>query len=450
MTTFPARRASTRRERTPVRFRADIEALERRLPLAAGVTGTPLTVGLQVAGQPLVTFNPAAIDLPQTPGRPVPLVILASDAGPLRTQGFAATVDWGDGTPADPAAIVDNNGKLTVEGPDHTYATPGTFAITVAVSEPGDPAATPFRTQVTVNPPNFPLSAQLAASSDSGASTAEGIATTATPTFTGTTQPGARVTLAVVPASDPGATPTAIGTTTADAAGNWSLTSRVLGVGTYLVTAQAIGAFGVTNSAPVRTLQTTNTDPSTVFDRYNDLVITEAAAAASRNGPKVTRFQVTGPRLGLFRISLADGNPGGLDLAPLLDPGSYVATLATGPQAGRSLGVANLLTNVTLSPVPGQSLTYPSVTVFGQLGDGSTRLPRNAAITLTVRAAAIADTAGVALDGEFRGKYPTGDATPGGDFRVRITTRNGRIVGATPIRAPKVVARPVHALKHHA
>jgi len=63
---------------------------------------------------------------------------------------FAASVDWGDGTPPSTATLSGDAGKYTIDG-GHTYAAPGGYRLAVTVSHDGttfllDPAT------VTVNP----------------------------------------------------------------------------------------------------------------------------------------------------------------------------------------------------------------------------------------------------------------------------------------------------------
>ncbi|HKG19679.1 MAG TPA: hypothetical protein VKB00_08070, partial [Candidatus Limnocylindrales bacterium] len=47
---------------------------------------------------------------------------------------FSASIDWGDGTPLDAASISGGDGSFAVDG-THTYAAPGTYTITVLVTE---------------------------------------------------------------------------------------------------------------------------------------------------------------------------------------------------------------------------------------------------------------------------------------------------------------------------
>ena len=77
---------------------------------------------------------------PGVAGAPTTLATSYSDASttfqPLQPSDFKATVDWGDGSPAQPAAIV----ETTIEGDPamavlgaHAYARPGSYPVTVTV-----------------------------------------------------------------------------------------------------------------------------------------------------------------------------------------------------------------------------------------------------------------------------------------------------------------------------
>ncbi|MGE5517972.1 MAG: Ig-like domain-containing protein [Bacteroidota bacterium] len=83
-----------------------------------------------------------------------------------------------------------------------------------------------------------PATPDLSAASDSGRSSTDDVTNVTTPTFTGTAEAGATVTL-----YDTDGT-TVLGTATADGSGNWSITSSTLSAGDHTVTAKAVDVAG--------------------------------------------------------------------------------------------------------------------------------------------------------------------------------------------------------------
>jgi len=125
----------------------------------------------------------------------------------------------------------------------------------------------------------------LDAASDTGASSTDNITSAATPTFSGTAGLNAGVTL-----YDTDGT-TVLGSTTADGAGHWSITSTALAAGTHTLTTKASDAAGnfstaslslgvtIDPTAPVFTSATVN--GSTLVLTYTDAGALDAVNAAS-------------------------------------------------------------------------------------------------------------------------------------------------------------------------
>ena len=439
----------TPRRRPASGFRASVEVLDARQLLAAGVTATPLTVYYdQVAGQPIATIDPANPDLPQTSGRPVPLALLVGASGTLSADGYRATVDWGDGSAVDAASfthsgIYDTNNPayLFVQGPDHAYQAPGTYTISVAVTGPGDETPTVVRTTAHVVAPYVTLSGQLNPASDSGLSDADGVTNINTPNFAGTTQPGATVVLNVYNINGFVGTNRVIGVGTADAAGHWSITAAPLADGTYSVGVTALGAFGASTGATIRTTPVVLSAPDTyLYGSQNTLKVDTI-------GPKITSFRLVDARLGTFQVGYTDA--AGLVVAPLTNPSNYAVTrLAGSAKRGQPVAVQTLT-------IPPTSTGGSAFQVVGTLGTGQPLIPRNGTYTFAIRAAGIAGVSGALLDGEYAGHFPGGDGHPGGDFQVKVTIRNGKQVGLAAIRPVKatphlVKARGVVASRHRA
>ncbi|MGQ8335704.1 Ig-like domain-containing protein [Sunxiuqinia sp. A32] len=90
--------------------------------------------------------------------------------------------------------------------------------------------------------PSAPSNPDLASGSDSGSSSTDNITNDTTPTFTGTAEANATVTIISSVAGS-------LGTTTADGSGNWSFTSSTLTNASHNITATATDAAGNTSSA---------------------------------------------------------------------------------------------------------------------------------------------------------------------------------------------------------
>jgi hypothetical protein len=133
--------------------------------------GTSFAPGVESSETPtnnLVAMDDLALAEP-TPEAPavigsvgVPLSATAgfSDSDPNSNAGhFTASIDWGDGTRGAAQVTTAASGGFTVSGA-HTYATPGTFTVTIAVQDLGGAKRT-FHTTATVaaaSSPPAPLS----------------------------------------------------------------------------------------------------------------------------------------------------------------------------------------------------------------------------------------------------------------------------------------------------
>jgi photosystem II stability/assembly factor-like uncharacterized protein len=105
-----------------------------------------------VANADVLVGRPATVGA--TPGVPFSgIVATFTDAnGAKAPSGFAATIDWGDGTVA-AGTVAGASGSFTVTG-SHTYLTPAVFGITVTIGET-DQGAAPIsvRSTAIVSPP---------------------------------------------------------------------------------------------------------------------------------------------------------------------------------------------------------------------------------------------------------------------------------------------------------
>ena len=197
-----------------------------------------------------VTIDISAPSVPSTPD-----LAAASDTGTSNTDNVTnVTTPTFTGT-AEPGALVTlfdgltQIGSIAADGLGNWSITSsplnsGTYSITAkATDAAGNTSAASAALSVTIDTtaPAAPSTPDLAAASDSGTSNTDNITNVTTPTFTGTAQIGAIVTLF------DGATQ--IGSTTADGSGNWSITSSTLGPGSHSITARATDSAGNTSVA---------------------------------------------------------------------------------------------------------------------------------------------------------------------------------------------------------
>ncbi|MES2942554.1 MAG: Ig-like domain-containing protein [Pseudomonadota bacterium] len=143
-----------------------------------------------------------------------------SGSGLIRTATFTPDADTNAGT----ASITVTSG-----------------AYTDAASNSGGAGSTPSLSFDTLAP-NAPSAPDLSAGDDSGHSNTDNITSAATPTFTGTAESGATVTLYDTDGTSVLGTGTATG-------GNWSITSVTLGEGVHTLTATATDAAGNLSAA---------------------------------------------------------------------------------------------------------------------------------------------------------------------------------------------------------
>ena len=100
-------------------------------------------VGQQLAGQLTLTAATADLPLPSTTE-----VASFTDTNQTDTAGtFAATIDWGDGTPLTVGTITGSSGSFAVDG-GHTYTQQGGFQVGVTINDTEDGAQLPLSGQL--------------------------------------------------------------------------------------------------------------------------------------------------------------------------------------------------------------------------------------------------------------------------------------------------------------
>jgi hypothetical protein len=319
-------------------------------------------------------------------------------------------------------------------------------------------------------PPSAPT---LAAASDTGKSNSDGVTSIATPTFTGTAEPNTLVSLL--------ADGVVVGTGTADAAGNWSITSRRLADGVHQMTAAASDAAGDLGAPSAATTVTIDTVPPIVTiglsegatvrpgDRLQGTVAgtgspPEDITFRIDDGPETPglthtdtgafdeRLDLTGVRPGPHRLTVTGFDLAGNSATATVDVQAVIPlTLAAVAPADGAVDVGvTFKPKVTFSkPVDPASLNDSNLflSFSGQklparivpANDGTfawlfpqAPLPGATRLTLTVDGATIraADT-GEALDA-------TGTGQPGSRLDLAFTT-----VSVTPVPGTTLVGRIV-------
>jgi hypothetical protein len=318
-----------------------------------------------------------------------------TDAGGSESpDNYAATINWGDGTPLGGASIVPGGAGLLVVG-THTYAESGTHSLTIVVHDHGGAATT---LSATANVAGVPIviTGGIAGSSDTGISDTDGITNDNTPIFVGTSVPGSIVQLFATSTSS-ASPPKLLGVSATDAAGNWSITSPLLADDTYVIVAKASAPDGATSvTATLQTIVIDTVGPtikSLTFDRFH----------------------------GQLLIGMTD-ELSGLDQRSLIDGSNYAFTKANS-RPGQFL-------ITRLSATPFVSGSTPQI-VTAKINGG--RRLRGGQYTLTILSGGIRDIAGNALDGEFFGYFPSGNRNPGGNFVAILDTVRNRIFAPRPV-----------------
>jgi len=323
-------------------------------------------------------------------------------------SAYSATISWGDGTTSVGTVAATGLGGFVVLG-DHIFAEGGTFSVVVSIVGSGVGAA--IASPASIADTLFPISGG-ATSAPGGVISATGLTNSATPVFTGTSEPFATVSIFKTAAEGGAAVMVASGK--ADGLVNYAILSTPMLDGRYTITASAIDARGNPSSAATVLYPTAARGFLTV----------------DTQGPKVTNARLE-PRSGRVTISLADGLSG-------LGAGVLQATIGNftlqAPN-GRRFGV----TGLTVSPVAPN--TQQTVTLTFATAKPLAR----GKYVLTIRAAGVGDMAGNGLDERFFVPFPGLYNSLGQDFVAAFQT-DGRTV-SQPIQF--IPPREVVAARRH-
>jgi hypothetical protein len=361
------------------------------------VGGSVLNVPIETQVFGLAATFPTVSATEEVPLNNDVVASIGSDGGPpIDPRFYASTIDWGDATAPTPSFFDPTSGD--VRG-SHIYLESGSYTVRIVVGTSDIPGLAVFTRTIVVADVPIVLTGQLDPASDSGVSDSDRITFVRQPTFFGTSEGLSRVTLSAQNVSgDPAFS---IGGTTADLNGFWQITSRVALIdGQYVVTATAVDKNGVTTATT--TLGTITID--TVGPRVTNLGFVQAP------GQLIVQFQ--DDRSGLAQAPLTDGRNYRVR-KPHLRPGRLL--------------VGDLSVTPPTDPTGPQTVTAPLT------NNGRTNL-RSGTFTVTVFDSdlGITDVAGNPLDGEFFGRFPSGNDVPGGDFVAIVDTLHTRILATRP------------------
>ncbi|WP_406698905.1 DUF4394 domain-containing protein [Singulisphaera sp. Ch08] len=373
-----------------------------------------------VAGEPVTPVTPPnlAISLAVAGTEFADKVVAQfTDLDPgAKAADYHVTIQWGDGT-SSPGRVVQVStipARFYILG-THRYSTAGRFTVSSTIRDTGGSftesagnvtttttyeAEVPVTLQspILVTEPPIMVQGQLDAASDTGVSNQDGITNDNTPTFTGTTAPGAIV--KIYNGTDP-ATRQLIATGVADSLGAWQATAlNPLADGLY-----------------------TNLELEATFVNGQAQAIASLAnLMVDTAGPTVTKLEFR--RLqGQINASFQDDGSG-LNQAGLTDLANYVFA-GIGP-----VGLRNRRTSITTASTTPSGIPANAQVVNLSINNG--RRLRAGRYTFTAYSGGIEDLAGNALDGEFIGRFPSGNARPGGHFVAALRPFRKLATGSTP------------------
>jgi hypothetical protein len=289
------------------------------------------------------------------------------------TGAVDATVTLYDGSTAIGSAKVDASGAWSIRASE---LTDGAHAIRAQASDAaGNTSAFTTTVMVTIDttPPAAPSAPDLAASSDSGASSSDNLTRMTTPVFTGTAEAGATVRLYDTNGR------TVLGTGIADNAGRWSINSQMLTAGAHAVTAVQTDIAGNVSgaSAPL----TVTIDPSVAAPGRPDLAAaSDSGVSASDNVTRVTRPVFTGTAEAGAAVRLydtdgttiigsatADASGAWSIRAGVLSEGSHSVAAMQTDRAGNASALSRALP-VTIDTTPPAAPSAPDLTASSDSG----------------------------------------------------------------------------------
>jgi len=256
--------------------------------------------------------------------------------------------------------------------------------------------------------PASPSTPMMTSATDTGISASDAITSNQTPTFTGTGQANATVTL-----YDTDGT-TVLGSASVDGSGNWSVTSSVLAAGSHALTVKQVDAAGNTSAAssalsvvidntvanPAAPLLASVSDSGTLGDGITNITTPTITGTAEANAT-VSLYDTDG--ITVLGTTVANGSGAWSIVSSVLANGPHTLTAKQADVAG-NVSSASVGLSLTIDDVPPSAPSTPLLSAAsdsGTQGDGITNIARpvitgTAAANATVQ---LYDTDGTTLLG---------------------------------------------------
>ena len=357
--------------------------------LAAGARAFTIT-STDPAGN---TFTSAANTITIDPTPPItpviPDLVAASDTGTSSIDNITSVITpalTGTAEPNSTVKIYDNGtliGTVTATaGGVWTFTTPalttGAHPITVTATDAvGNVSPISPVLNITIDPtaPVPPSTPDMTAATDTGVSSTDDLTKNATPTFTGTSEPNA-----IISVYD-GAT--LLGTTTADASGNWSYTpGTALTTGTHILKTTATDLAGNVSGFSGTLAITVDTTPPVaspvaVLPAASDSGTSSSDAITNITTPTITGTAVAGSTVSIYDgatligTALADSLGAWTFVMPTMLAGVHSLTTTASDPAGNASAASPAL-SITIDPVAPVAPTSPDLATASDTGTSST------------------------------------------------------------------------------
>ncbi len=349
-------------------------------------------------------------------------------------SGATVTLYDTDGTTSLGTATADGSGNWSITSSALSEAS---HTLTAKQTDSGNTSAASSGLSVTIDATAAaPSAPDMTSGTDSGSSSSDNITSDTTPTFTGTGEVGATVTL-----YDTDGT-TSLGTATVDGSGNWSITSSALSAGSHTLTAKQTDVAGNTSAAssglsvtidataaaPAAPDMTSGTDSGSSSSDNITSDTTPTFTGTGEVGATVTLYDTDGTTsLGTATV---DGSGNWSVTSSVLSEASHTLTAKQTDVAGTTSSASSSL-SVTIDTTAAAPST-PDMSAGTDSGSSSTdNITSNTTPTFTGTAAAnatvtvissVAGTLGTATaDGSGNWSYTAGSALAAGTHSITAT-----------------------------